>query len=171
MLFRSLFDHFVDSIKAGFSGKALATGGLSAIPTQLGMLRGDLRGDNTGSATPAGDAYAALTRELWDTYVGDFMPYENKLISFATDRDAPAKAMARASELVGQSFDGQREATDRRLQGLGLTLDADEQQAADRSWGLSKSLADVTAQNNARDVTIQRQQSVLGNPVPTLPQI
>lgn len=167
----ALFDHFVDSIKAGFSGKALATGGLSAIPTQLGMLRGDLRGDNTGSATPAGDAYAALTRELWDTYVGDFMPYENKLISFATDRDAPAKAMARASELVGQSFDGQREATDRRLQGLGLTLDADEQQAADRSWGLSKSLADVTAQNNARDVTIQRQQSVLGNPVPTLPQI
>jgi hypothetical protein len=123
------------------------------------------------SSTPAGDAYAALTRDMWSQYVSDFVPYENKLISFAQDQNAPADAMSRASGLVNQSFDQQQGATQRRLQGLGLTLNPDEQAAQTRSYGLARSLADVTAQNNARDLTIQRQQNVLGNPVPTLPKI
>lgn len=123
------------------------------------------------SNTPAGDAYAALTRDMWNTYVSSFMPYENKLIKFATDRNAPLEAMQKASGFVADSFDAQQGASQRRLQGLGLTLDTDEQKAADRAYGLARSLADVSAQNNARDTTIARQQSVLGNPTPTLPNI
>lgn len=135
-----------------------------------------LRGDSARPEGPPGpasltDQYAALTRDMWDTYVSDFMPYENRLIKFATDRNAPADAMARASMLVNQSFDQQQATSQRRLRGMGLTLDADEQRAADRGWGLAKSLADVTAQNNARDVTVARQKGVLGNPMPTPPTI
>ena len=50
---------------------------------------------------------------------------------------------------------------------LGVAGCADEQQAQARSYGLSKSLADVGAQNMARDLTTQRQQQVVGNPAPT----
>lgn len=47
-----------------------------------------------------------------------------------------------------------------------MSLNADEQQAQQRSFGLSKSLADVGAQNMAGAITRQRQQSILGNPAP-----
>ena len=74
--------------------------------------------------------------------------------------------MSEASTAVDQQFTAQQGATQRRLKGMGLSLDADEQKAADRSYGLSKSLADVTAQNLAGQRTRERQQSILGNPAP-----
>lgn len=49
-----------------------------------------------------------------------------------------------------------------------MALNAEESKAATRTLGLSKSLADVQAQNKARDQTIARQQSILGSPVPNL---
>lgn len=127
---------------------------------------------NRGPAnTPANDAYAALTRDAWIRYVSTWVPYEDKLIEFATDPTQAATAMSEASAFVDQSFRQQQGATQRRLSGLGLRLDADEQSAVDRSYGLAKSLADVSAQNMARDQTIARQQSVLGNPAPALPNL
>lgn len=114
-----------------------------------------------------GEQYAALTRQMWSDYVTQFVPFENRLIDLATNTAAPGEAMAEASGLVDKSFTAQRGATDRRLRGLGLTLDADEQKAADRSYGMAKSLADVTAQNVAREQTVARQQGVIGNPAPT----
>lgn len=114
----------------------------------------------------AGRSYEALTRSMWDSYVANFMPYEAKLIEYATDPTVVSTAMADASQDVTNSFEAQRGATDRRLRGLGLSLDADEQKAADRSYGLAKSIADVTAQNVAGRRTRERQQSILGNPAP-----
>lgn len=167
----AIFDSAGEFLKAGFEPRALLTGGLSAVPDQWRMLKSDFRGGGGNSSTPAGDAYAQLTRELWDQYVQSFMPYENKLIRFATDANAPLEAMQRASTMVGDSFDAQQGASERRLRGLGLQLDVDEQRAADRAYGMARSLADVSAQNNARDLTRARQASVLGNPVPQLPNI
>lgn len=120
----------------------------------------------SGSSTPVGDAYAALTRDQWNTYVQNFIPIENKLIQYATDPTVVSSAMANAGAGVSAAFDSQQASTDRRLRGLGVSLDADEQRAANRSFGLAKSLADVGAQNTARDVTEQRQASILGNPSP-----
>jgi hypothetical protein len=120
----------------------------------------------TGSKTYAGDTYAALTRDMWNSYVQNFMPYENKLIEYAQSPTVVSDAMSEASGLVEQSFAQQQGATQRRLKGLGLTLDADEQKAVDRSYGMAKSLADVTAQNVAGQQTRERQQSVLGHPAP-----
>lgn len=124
----------------------------------LGIARG---GNNY-----AGASYEAMTRLMWDQYVSNFIPYENKLIQYATDPSVVSTAMADASQSVDQQFTAQRGATERRLKGLGLTLDDDEQKAMDRSYGLAKSLADVTAQNLAGQRTRERQQSILGNPAP-----
>lgn len=119
-------------------------------------------------STYAQDTFAALTREQWANYVTHFVPYENKLIEYATSPAVVSKAMADASLDVNAAFDNRAAATDRRLQGLGLTLDADERRASTRSLGLARSLADVNAQNMTRDATVARQQSILGNPAPQI---
>lgn len=130
------------------------------------MMAANQYGIDTGSKTYAGDTYAALTRDQWATYVGTFVPIENQLIAYATDPSKPLEAMKTASTNVNNAYAAQMGSTQRRLQGLGVTLNADEQQAQQRSYGLSKSLADVGAQNMARDMTIQRQQTLIGNPAP-----
>lgn len=114
----------------------------------------------------AQDTFAALTREQWADYVNTFVPLENQLIQQATDPEAASRAMASASENVNDAFAAQQGATDRRLRGLGLQLTPEQQAASTRATALSKSLTDVGAQNTARDLTVQRQQSILGNPAP-----
>jgi hypothetical protein len=114
----------------------------------------------------AAQNYAALTRDMWAQWTANFLPYENKLIEYANDPTQVDKAQATASQNVQQSFDAQQQGTGRRLKGLGLTLDSEEQAAADQSYGLAKSLADVNAQNVAGAQTRARQQNILGNPSP-----
>ena len=123
-------------------------------------------GINPSSSTYAGDTYAALTRDQWNTYYNVFRPIENQLIDYATDRNKPTEAMAEASSDVNAAYTAQQGAMGRRLRGLGVTLSDDEQAAQTRSFGLSKSLADVNAQNTAGALTTQRQQSIIGNPAP-----
>lgn len=126
-----------------------------------------------GTGTPyagmsANQLYADMTRQQWMNYITNFVPYENKLIEYATSPTVVSDAMAEASADVNAAFDNRAGAMDRRLRGLGLTLDQDEQRAATRSLGLARSLADVNAQNTARDQTVARQQSILGNPAPRI---
>lgn len=126
----------------------------------------------TGKAPPppqiASDIYAQLTREQWANYMNTFVPIENQLIQYATDKTQPTQAMAQASEDVNAAYGAQAGATTRRLSGLGVALTPEEEASAARSTGLSKGLADVGAQNMARDLTIDRQQSILGNPSPSV---
>ncbi len=124
------------------------------------------RKDGSGPSTTASDMFAAVTRDQWATYVDTFIPIENKLIQYATDPNVVSDAMSSASEGVNDAFDAQQGATQRRLKGLGVQLSPDEQAAQTRSMGLTRSLADVQAQNTARDLTTQRQQSILGSPAP-----
>ena len=114
----------------------------------------------------AQDTFAALTREQWADYVNTYVPLENQLIQQATDPEAANRAMASASQNVNDAFAAQQGATDRRLRGLGLQLTPEQQAASTRATALSKSLTDVGAQNVARDLTVQRQQGILGNPAP-----
>lgn len=117
-------------------------------------------------ATSANDTFAALTRDQWSSYVQNFVPFENKLIDYSNDPGIVTGAMNQASVDVNAAFANRQEASQRRLRGLGLTLDADEQRAATRSFGLARTLADVQGQNSARDATLARQQSIMGNPTP-----
>jgi len=123
------------------------------------------RGNGSGS-TSASDTFAALTREQWADYQNTFVPLENQLIQMATDPEAANRAMADASQNVNDAFAAQEGATGRRLRGLGLQLTPEQQTASTRATALSKSLTDVQAQNTARDLTVQRQQQILGNPAP-----
>lgn len=123
-------------------------------------------GFNPSSSSYANDTYNAVTRAQWSDYVNTFVPIENKLISYATDPTQPGQAMATASTGINQAFDAQQGSTQRRLQGLGVTLSGDEQAASTKATGLQRSLADVQGQNTARDLTVQRQQSILGSPAP-----
>ena len=107
-----------------------------------------------------------MTRDQWSDYVNNFVPIENKLIQYATDPSVVSDAMKQASADVTGSFDRQQSETQRELRGLGVTLSADEQAAQQRQFSLSKSLADVQSQNTAADLTRQRQQSILGSPMP-----
>ncbi len=147
---------------------AKSPGGLYGFTSLKNHLFGGGGGD---AGTPVGDAYAQLSRDMWDSYVQNFMPYENKLIDYATSGTVVSDAMSNASDIVNQSFDSQKAATARRVKGLGLQLSGEEQAESDKSYGLARSLADVGAQNAVRDETVARQKAILGNPVPTLPQI
>jgi hypothetical protein len=123
-------------------------------------------GKNKPDTVTANDKFAAVTRQQWADYMSTFVPIENQLIKYATDPNTVSDAMAGAHTDVNNAFDAQQGATQRRLQGLGVSLSPDEQQANTRATGLTRSLADVQGQNTARDLTVQRQQSILGSPAP-----
>ncbi len=123
-------------------------------------------GLNPNSKTYANDMFAAVTREQWANYVNTFVPIENKLIKYAMDPAVVSDAMADASTGVHQAFAAQEGSTQRRLQGMGVQLSPEEQAAQTRSSGIREGLADVQGQNTAHDLTTQRQQSILGSPVP-----
>ena len=131
-------------------------------------LQGVFGGGDANTSTTASDTFARLTRDQWQSYVTNYVPYENDLIKYATSTTAVGDAMKSASADVNSVFDNSTAATQRRLAGLGLTLSPDEQAASTRSIGLARSLADVNAQNTARDATVARQQSILGNPTPRI---
>lgn len=143
----------------------------ATTPQQQGAtVAGQVGGFNTGGKNFAQNAFAALTRQQWDDYLQNYVPIENRLIQYAMDEEAPVQAAERAGQDIGAAFGRQRESSQRRLAGMGLQLTPEEQAAADKSSKLSESLATVGAMNNARDATVQRQQSVLGNPAPQLPK-
>lgn len=124
-------------------------------------------GDKGAAGMTASDLFAQATRQQWSDYVNTFVPIENQLIKYATDPTVVSGAMADASKGVNNAFDAQQGATQRRLQSLGVQqLAPDEQEAQTRSQGLTRALADVQSQNTARDLTTQRQQSILGSPAP-----
>lgn len=127
------------------------------------FLSPKLKGHGADAAdTTAQDLYASLTKRSWFDYMNTIgVPQENKLIDYATNPDTVKNAMSDASSDATGAFDRQAVNNQRRLSSLGLTLAPDEQAAVDRSTGLAKSLADVGAQNSARDVTVARQQQIL----------
>jgi len=160
----------------GINGSKLFGGGSSiSAPiaegaSAYGMGAGGMMGLNPNSKNFAQNAFAALTRQQWDDYLSNYVPEENRLINYATDETKPQDASYLAGRGIGAAFDQQRASTDRRLAGMGMTLNPEERAAADKQSRLSESLATVGAMNNARDATVQRQQSVIGSPAPKLPQ-
>lgn len=134
-----------------------------------GKIQGLFSGNDDTQDTSAEDAYAAMTRQGWYNYMNTIgVPQENKLIAYATDPATVTDAMSSASSDATSAFDNQAANTQRNLTSLGLSLSPDEKAASDRDTNVARSLADVGAQNTARDQTMARQQAILGNPAPTL---
>lgn len=141
------------------------SGGLSGFSD----LKHDLFGrSKQANSTFASDTFAGLTRQAWQDYQRDILPYENKLIEFANSDTAVGDAVTRAQGRVDSAFDRQQGATQHQLQSLGLTLNADEQNAFGRSTALARSAAEVQGMNTAALQTKALQQALLGNPTPTI---
>jgi len=168
-----LFDNIGASIKAGVH--AANTGSFKnpfkGIDEGIGSIKTLVSGKQTPPSTEASDTYAALTQQQWQNYVNVFQPIENQLISYATDKTQPAQAMAAAHTDVQNAYGVQAGALQRQLAGEGVTLNPAQQAATTRAGALSASLADVQGQNVARDLTINRQQGILGNPAPSAASI
>lgn len=112
------------------------------------------------------DTYAAMTRQAWQDYIANFVPFENRLIQYATDPNVVKEAVSEAREDATAAFDQAQLGTQQKLRGMGITLSADEQQAANRQTGLARALTEVQAANTARDATLDRQRSIMGMPMP-----
>jgi hypothetical protein len=137
----------------------------------LGLASAAVGGLGRGSSAPTGQAdasFAALTREMWANYLRDTVPLENRLISYSSDPGVVTSAMDEAGRDARRAFSARAAAAQRGLRAQGLQLDEEERGAVDRSTSLARSLADVNAQNVARDTTTARQQSILGNPSPAI---
>lgn len=168
-LFSNPFKRDGDSNSGNFLDRAMdlaKSGGMSAGTDLVYDAKRGWSNGGGGGGGSVGEMYAQLNREQWASYVKNFVPIENKLIEYATDPAVVDRAMSAASSDVTKAFGAQEGAAERRLASIGVTLSPEEKKASDRQFSLSKSLADVGAQNTARDVTRQRQQSIMGNPAP-----
>lgn len=117
----------------------------------------------------ANEIKAAVTKDQWLSYLNEMgAPQEQMLMKFATDPNVVTNAMAEASADSSAAFGRAEVNNDRMLRSLGLTLNADEKKASDRSFALSRSIADVQSQEMARRGTVSLQQSVLGSPAPRI---
>lgn len=132
--------------------------------TNQGGIANPYGGGNVGAGMSAEAALAAFTRQQWQDYVSQFIPIENELIDYAMDESLPGKNMARAVESVQKGFAAQPAITERRMRGLGIQLNPDEQASAKRDTALQKGLSEVQAANTARDLTVDRQRSLMGGP-------
>ena len=126
-----------------------------------------------GSAGPTGpsanDISAQVTKDQWYSYLNQIgAPQEQQLMKFATDPTVVSSAMSEASADSTASFDRAAVNNDQMLRSLGLTLNADEKKASERSFALARSLGDVQSQEMARRGTVSLQQSVLGSPAPRI---
>lgn len=119
-----------------------------------------------GMTLSAQQTFADLTRQMWQDYVSQFIPIENSLIDYATNPAEITQSVERARDSVGKAFDVEQGVTQRGLRSRQITLSPEEQAAASRERGLARSLADVQAANLAREQTVSRQRSILGQPVP-----
>jgi hypothetical protein len=111
-------------------------------------------------------AYAAMTRDMWNQWVSQFIPIENTLIDYSSDVTLPAKNMQRAIEGVRSSFSGIGDLSRRMYPGINLT--PEERQAADLQRSLAQAKAEVGAANIARQRTVERQRGILGAPMPAV---
>ena len=152
------------------TGSLFSSENISKTSRDPGNIWRRMKNEKRPPSTYASDTYAALTRQQWADYVKNFIPIENSLIKYATDTALPGQEMARASQNVGMAFDAAQAGTQRKLAGMGVSLSGDEQAAQTRAYGLSRSLADVGAQNLAGSATRARQQSIIGNPTSDISQ-
>jgi len=110
----------------------------------------------------AADQFAALTRQQWQDYVSQFIPFENDLLEYARNPAVVTQNVEQARAGVAAAFDAQQGITQRKLRAKQQTLTPEEQAAMEKQTALSRSLADVQAANTAREMTVSRQRSVAG---------
>ena len=131
----------------------------------VGAVYGALKGGgDNGIQDPAAQQLGSVTANEWSTYMQHFAPYEDTLISYATNPNLPKQNMDTA--LTNQEA-GNAQAQgiqDRAIAQTGATLTPEEKAAADKQRGISNVTANVNAENQAKDQTVANQMSIMGTP-------
>lgn len=107
------------------------------------------------------DIYAGLLREQWDEYRRRYRPYEDELLGTVGNPMLLQQDIARSQDYVDSSFAGQAQSNERRLRGLGVTLDPQEQASYDKKLAVGKGLAEVDAGNKTVRRSTDRDLSLL----------
>jgi hypothetical protein len=147
-------------------------GGLHTVTPQwandpVSWWKNKLFGGGGGSSTYASDKFADMAYGQWQQWVSQFMPVENTLINYASDRTLPSQEAAKAVSGVQSAYGQQAKMQDLTMRTAGIQLNPEERQAFEREKSLSQSLSEVQASNMARQMTTDRQRSTLGVPMNT----
>jgi hypothetical protein len=133
--------------------------------TGVGLIANAFGGGGGGGPDNSAEQnLGAVTANEWSTYMQHFVPYEDTLISYATNPNLPKINMDTA---LGnqESANAQGEGIQQRaLAQTGATLTAEEQAAATKQRGISNVTANVNAANQAKDQTVANQMGILGTP-------
>jgi len=110
-------------------------------------------------------ALANVSSQEWSTYMQHFVPYENTLIQYAMDPNKPLANMQLAQQEQQAAQTQAQGIQTRQLQQTDTTLTPEQAQAVQKTRGISSAVSSVTAQNQARDVTVANQQAIAGMPM------
>jgi hypothetical protein len=98
----------------------------------------------------ASNTRADLARAQWDDYKTRFQPVENILLGAATGDERMDDFMGRSTENVNQQYDMADQAYKRGINRYGISPTPRQQQAHDKSFGLSKASTEVSLRNQTR---------------------
>lgn len=102
-----------------------------------------------------------LNRAQWNDWRQRFAPYIDHLASIASDERAPAAAANQASQSMGLAFEANQQAQEQDRQAFGISQTPAQQQAAERRADIQRSASMVSAGNQARISSLDRQQAIL----------
>jgi hypothetical protein len=119
----------------------------------------------TGGAppgVPASDMLSNITSQEWSTYLQNFVPEENALISYAMNPNLAAQNMTTAQTNQQQANAQAPGIETRRLQQFDTTLTPEQKKAAELTRGIAGATSTVNAGNQAKDATVANQMGILG---------
>ncbi|NWO10148.1 hypothetical protein HLV40_07025 [Chromohalobacter salexigens] len=126
------------------------TAGLSVDPNQA------FRGDQGAS-----ELQGQLSRAQWNDWKARFSPYIGTLSDIAQDEGASATAAANASGAMGQAFDANQQALEQDREAYGIQQTGAQEEASQRRTALQRQASQVSAGNQARISSLDRQSAIL----------
>jgi hypothetical protein len=119
----------------------------------------------------ASNILANVINSQYQNYLAQFVPQENKLISFATDPNAPTASAQQAMATAGNAFQAQQQGLNKQLKSQGIVLTPDQKAALGRQQAVAKTTSMDDAANRAAISTYNLQNMALtGSPTaPALP--
>jgi hypothetical protein len=126
----------------------------------------NLQGIQFGTTGPAaGNAaqnLANVTSQEWQTYLQNFVPEENALISYATNPNLPQENMNTAIQTQQQANAQAAGIETRSLAQYDTSLTPAQKAASQLTRGISNATSTVNSANVAKDVTVANQMGILG---------
>jgi|GEM_PF-2956244 hypothetical protein len=116
----------------------------------------------------AANRYAAISRDQWNDYKKRFQPFEQELIDLAHNDGSEEIEMAK--DYTQSSMDAQKASGELSLSRMGIGMTADQAKASDRSFGIEKMAATVSAMNDAAQHADDRRNAIMTGGMASLSQ-